>query len=154
MYIQKPKTTDLLPSYHIWTSLNVGIGLELFCLMDRYDKKLQSCLAGPAVGQQLSSHIQRLASPFHFRKTSLAPFQLQYEISIFVCHLPMCSATPAVEFGDVLKVLAIFSDGSTHQRREYSKAQINGRCMIRFIRSQPRASNCKIQKTDTKYNHS
>ena len=74
------------------------------------------------------------------------------EIGMSVCHLPTCSAAPPVGFkvlyfGDVVKVLAIFSDGSTHQRREYSKAQINCRCMIRFIRSQPRASNCKIQKT-------
>ena len=44
----------------------------------------------------------------------------------------------------------VSTDGSIqlqeHQRM-YSKARINGRCMIRFIRLQPWASNCKIQKT-------
>ena len=54
----------------------------------------------------------------------------------------------------VFSMFVVFCDGSTHQQREYSKAQINCPCMTRFIRSQPRASNCKIQKTfDRKYNH-
>ena len=44
-------------------------------------------------------------------------------------------------------LMAVFSDGGTCQWLDYSKARINCRCMIRFIRSQPRASNCKIQKT-------